>query len=73
MSRHAPVAFGVKMTAYSSGGALKCARTASRARSIRSVDAAEAGFSECGFPKQRPRIRSACAVSCACAGRPAPA
>jgi hypothetical protein len=44
MSRHAPVAFGVKMAAYSSGGALKWARTAIRARSIRSVDAAEAGF-----------------------------
>ena len=39
------------MAAYSSGGALKCARTASRARSTSSVDAAEAGFSECGFPK----------------------
>ena len=63
----------MKMAAYSSGGALKCARTASRARSISSVDAAEAGFSECGFPKHWPRIRSACAASWAWADRPAPA
>ena len=47
-SRHAAVALGVKMATYSSGGALKCARTASRARST-------------------------WVLSCACAGRPAPA
>src|SRR5215469_12368924 len=68
-SRHAPVAFGVKMAAYSPGGALKCARTACRARSTSSVDAAEAGFSECGFPKHRPAIRSAWARICAWAAR----
>ena len=46
---------GWKSAAYSSGGALKCARTASRARSISSVDAADAGLCECGLPKHRPR------------------
>jgi hypothetical protein len=71
-SRHAPLAFGVKMTVYSSGGAPKCRSTAPRARSISSVDAADAGFSECGFPKQRPLTRRACASSCARAGSPAP-
>jgi hypothetical protein len=66
------VAFEVKITAYSSAGARKCESTARRARSTNSVDAAEAGLSECGFPKQAPRIRPACAASCACAGKPAP-
>lgn len=48
--RHAPLAFGVNTTAYSSGEALKNARIRSRARSTRTVDALDVGFSECGLP-----------------------
>ncbi|MFD0631774.1 hypothetical protein ACFQ9X_09180 [Catenulispora yoronensis] len=62
-SRHAPVAFGVNTTAYSAGSALKCWSTAVRVCSTSSDEASDVGFSECGFPKQALRIRSACASS----------
>jgi len=71
-SRQAAVAFAVKMAAYSFGSALKWARTAALARSIRSVDALDAGFSECGLPKHWSVSRSLCARYCAAAARQAP-
>ena len=49
-SRSAPVAFGVKMQAYSPGGALKWRSTAARARSTSAVDADDVGLTECGLP-----------------------
>ena len=70
--RHAPVAFWVKMTAYSSAAALKYLCTAFLACSISRVDALEVGLSECGLPKQPARSRSACARSWASAASPAP-
>ena len=70
--RHAPVAFGVKMTAYSSRAALKYRRTASLACSISSVEASDVGLSECGLPKHPPRSRSVCARSWASAASPEP-
>ena len=66
------MAFWVKMTAYSSGEALKYRRIASLAWSTSRVDAIEAGLSECGLPKHPPRSRSVCARSCASATSPAP-
>jgi hypothetical protein len=70
--RHAALAFGVKITAYSSSDALKWSRTARLARSMSWVDAVDVGFSECGFPKHCPCSRAACALSWAWAGSPAP-
>ena len=70
--RHAPVAFGVKMTAYSSAAALKYLPTAFLASSMSLVEALEVGFSECGLPKQPPRNRWTCARTCASAASPAP-
>src|SRR3984957_21226680 len=70
--RQAPVAFGVKMTAYSSEWVLKYRSTAARARSTCSVDADDVGFSECGFPYTADRRRAACACSCDRAGSPDP-
>ena len=66
------MAFGVKITAYSSGLALKYLSTAARARSTSSVAADEVGLSECGFPYTPDRRRAACARSCDRAGSPAP-
>ncbi len=51
------MAFGVKMTAYSSAAALKYRPTAFLACSMSLVEALEVGFSECGLPKQPPRSR----------------
>ena len=68
--RQAPVAFGVKMTAYSSAVALKYLSTAARVRSTSRVAADDVGFSECGFPYTRgpqPRSRARAAAT----GRPA--
>ena len=48
--RQAPVALGVKMTAYSAAVVLKKRSTASRACSTRRVDALDVGLSECGLP-----------------------
>ena len=66
------MAFGVKMTAYSSAAALKYLPTAFLASSMSRVDALEVGFSECGLPKQPPRSRWTCARNCASAASPAP-
>jgi hypothetical protein len=71
-SRQAPVAFGVKMTAYSSGEALKKDRIVVRVRSMSAVAARDVGLSECGLPKHPSRRRSACAASWAHDGSPAP-
>ena len=57
---HAPVALGVKMTAYSSGEAFKKASTARRAEAISSVEAIELGLPEWGLPCQAPLSRRAC-------------
>jgi len=57
------------MTPNSSGGALKCARTVHRARSTRSVDAAEAGFPSAGFRSTGRGSARHARRSCACAGR----
>ena len=66
------MAFGVKMTAYSSGLVLKYLSTVARARSTSSVAADEVGFAECGFPYTAARSRAACACSWDRAGSPAP-
>ena len=48
--RQAPVALGVKMTAYCVAVVLKKRSTASRASATRRVDALDVGLSECGLP-----------------------
>src|SRR5690242_5088260 len=72
-SRHAPVALGVKITAYSSAEALTKVSTARRADSTSPADAWEVGFSECGLPKQVEVSRLAAVSICERAGSPAPA
>jgi hypothetical protein len=63
-SRRAPVAFGVKMQAYSSGEAPKYASTAARARSTRTVDADDVGLTEWGLPRTESRSSAMCSSSC---------
>ncbi|MFF3130903.1 hypothetical protein [Streptomyces mirabilis] len=70
--RSAPVALGVKITAYSAGSAPKCRSTARRASASSSPDAREAGLSECGLPNNPPVIRSALPVTSERGGSPAP-
>jgi hypothetical protein len=72
-SRQAPVAFGVKIAAYSSGDAFRYRSTARRADSTSAVDAADVGFSECGLPKTPARRRFSWARTWLSAASPEPA
>ena len=72
-SRQAPLAFGVKMTAYSAGSAWKKSSTARRADSTSEPAATLVGFSEWGLLYRPASNRSWWARTCAWAATPAPA